>query len=134
MSDVQNWDPTLYTLGQTHRDLLNLVVANTTDNQLQLTLEQLDSLRAIFLIDARTWTEFASDKKDAEVVSWIKLFTLCPEQYSGFDREDDSPVIALVRVLRLRGGYPTYLTAWIKQHSTNRFLPHGSLADRLSKN
>lgn len=134
MSDVQNWDPTLYTLGQKHRDLLNIVVARTTKHHLQLTPEQLDTLRVIFLIDARAWADFAVDKTDEELVSWIELFTLCPEQYSGFDRGANSPVIPLVRVLRHRGTYPPQLTKWIKQQSTNRFLPHGSLADRLSKN
>ncbi|MCY3540684.1 MAG: hypothetical protein F4X56_06650 [Gammaproteobacteria bacterium] len=133
MSDVQNWDPTLSTLGQTHRDLLNSLEIDTTDKQIQLTSEQLDILRVIFLIDARGWTEFAEDKNSAELICWIKLLSLVPEQYSGFDSGAKSPVISLVRVLRQRGGYPTYLTAWIKQHSTNRFLPYGSLTDRLSK-
>jgi hypothetical protein len=40
-------------------------------------------------------------------------------------------VIAIVRELRHRGSYPKELTAWIKAHTTNRFLPYGSLADRL---
>lgn len=134
MSDVQNWDPTSQTLSLTHRDLLNSLVVDTSVAQLQLTSEQLDTLRVLFLIDARGWTEFASDKEDAELVHWIKLLSLIPEQHSGFNSGANSPVIPLVRVLRQRGGYPTSLTVWIKQHSTNRFLPHGSLADRLSKN
>ncbi len=134
MSDVQSWDPTLHTLNQTHRDLLNSVVVDTTVKQLQLTSEQLDALRSISLIDAREWTEFATNIEDAELVHWIKILSLVPEQHSGFSCGAKSPVIPLVRVLRKRGGYPTYLTAWIKQHSSNRFLPYGSLADRLSKN
>jgi len=134
VSDVQSWDPTSHTLSQTHRDLLNSVVVDTADNQLVLTSEQLDTLRVIFLINAREWTEFATDIEDAELIHWIKLLSLVPEQHSGFDRGANSPVIPLVRVLRQRGGYPTYLTPWIKRHSKNRFLPHGSLADRLSKN
>ena len=121
MSDVQSWDPTTHKLIQPHRDLLNSVVVDTAVNQLVLTSEQLDTLRVIFLIDAREWTEFATDVEDAELIHWIKLLSLVPEQYPGFDGGANSPVIPLVRVLRQRGGYPKYLTPWIKQHSKNRF-------------
>lgn len=131
MSDVQDWNPTLHTLGGTHRKLLNSVASAITDETLHLTAEQLELLKALFLIGTSSWTKFAQDKDDEELVSWIQVLTLCPEQYSGFDHGARSPVITLARVLRQRGTYPATLSAWIKQHSTNRFLPHGSIADRL---
>jgi hypothetical protein len=49
----------------------------------------------------------------------------------GFETGPKSPVIALARALRKRGEYPDDLTAWIKVNTDNRFLPHGSLMDRL---
>ena len=134
MSNVQSWVPSKHTLSQTHRDLLNAVVVDDpTVKQLQLTTEQLDTLKDITFIDANEWAEFATAVADEELVHWIKLLSLIPEQHPGFNSGASSPVIPLVRVLRQRGGYPTSLTAWIKQHSTNRFLPYGSLADRLAK-
>ena len=42
-----------------------------------------------------------------------------------------SPVIALAAELRRRHAYPDDFTAWIKAHSSNRFLPHGNLMDKL---
>ena len=42
-----------------------------------------------------------------------------------------SPVIPLVAELKRRGRYPRELTGWIKANTTNRFLPYGSLLDRL---
>ena len=37
----------------------------------------------------------------------------------------------MVRELKRRGRFEVALTTWIKANSTNRFLPHGSLMDRL---
>ena len=42
-----------------------------------------------------------------------------------------APVIPLVAELKRRGDYPNDLTAWIKANTDNRFLPYGSLMDRL---
>lgn len=131
MSDVRDWDPSLLTLSQTHRELLNTVASEITGDTIHLTTAELETLRGLFLIGSHSWTNFAQDKDAEELVNWIKVLTLCPEQYSGIEHGARSPVIALVRVLRQRSAYPATLTAWIKQHSTNRFLPHGSVADRL---
>lgn len=131
MSDVHDWDPTLHSLSQTHRELLNTVASAVSGDTLHVTEEQLETLRSLFLIVSHSWTQFAQDKSNDELVSWIKVLTLCPEQYSGFEHGARSPVITLARVLRQRAAYPETLTAWIKLHSTNKFLPHGSIADRL---
>lgn len=131
MSDVHDWDPASHTLGRVHRELLNHVASEIEDEKLRLEPRQLDTLRSLYLINAPTWTEFAADKSDEELNNWIKVLTLCPEQYSGFAVEARSPVIPIVRALRQRGTYSTKLNNWIKTNSSNRFLPHGSLADRL---
>ncbi len=132
MSGVDNWDPASQTLGQSHRELLNEVATTVKDRTLHLERGQLDSLRALYLITAQTWLEFAADKTDEELFNWIKVLTLCPEQYPGFADGARSPVIPLVRVLRQRDAFTTTINRWIKEHTTNRFLPHGSLTDRLS--
>jgi len=49
----------------------------------------------------------------------------------GFELGARSPVIALVRLLKQRGEYPDDLTGWVKANTDNRFLPYGSLLDRL---
>jgi hypothetical protein len=68
---------------------------------------------------------------DAQLVQLTKFFTLAEMQLPGWEALARSPVIPIVAELRRRGCYPGDLTAWIKAHTTNRFLPYGSLLDRL---
>ena len=42
-----------------------------------------------------------------------------------------SAVVPLVRALKQRKAYDKALTGWIKANTDNKFLPHGSLMDRL---
>jgi hypothetical protein len=39
--------------------------------------------------------------------------------------------VPLVALLKSRAAYPSELTRWIKTNTSNRFLPYGSLMDRL---
>lgn len=77
------------------------------------------------------WAEAVTELDVDCVVGLIRFFTLAEESISGWQAGSKSPVIALVRALKGRDAYPAELTTWIKAHSTNRFLPHGSLMDRL---
>jgi hypothetical protein len=61
----------------------------------------------------------------------VKIFTLGEMTFPGWIAEDKSAVIPLVKALKATGGYDKTLTRWIKAHTSNKFLPHGNLADRL---
>ena len=78
------------------------------------------------------WESAAKAADAGEVVQWIRFFTLAEAKFAGFEAGAQSPVVALARALRRRGEYPPDLTRWIKANTANRFLPHGSLADRLN--
>ena len=78
------------------------------------------------------WEAAAEGADAGEVVAWIRFLTLAEAQLPGFEAGAKSPVVPLARALRRRGEYPADLTRWIKAHTTNRFLPHGSLMDRLN--
>ena len=80
---------------------------------------------------ASVWEATAEGADAGEIVAWIRFFTLAEAQLPGFEAGAKSPVVPLARVLRRRGEYPADLTRWIKAHTANRFLPHGSLMDRL---
>ena len=67
------------------------------------------------------------------LVGWLRVLTLAEEAVPGCDAGAKSPVIQIARLLRERGAYPEDLTPWIKSVSKNRFLPYGSLADRLGQ-
>lgn len=77
------------------------------------------------------WGAAADTLSDEDVVALIRLFTLAESQLTGWEAGEQSPVIPLARELKRRGSYPADLTAWIKANSDNRFLPYGSLMDRL---
>ena len=73
------------------------------------------------------------DALDAEELDALaRLFTVI-EQEPGLEAGAKSPVIALCRRLRRHLDADAFaeLIRWIRVHSDNRFLPHGSLQDRL---
>ena len=72
-------------------------------------------------------------RESARLTGWLKALVLAEESIPGCDAGAKSPAIQLARLLRERGDYPGELTAWIKSVSSNRFLPYGSLADRLRR-
>ena len=76
------------------------------------------------------WAAAAESLASEELVALIHLFTVA-ESLPGWEAGARSPVILLAAELKKRGEYPLPLTAWIKSHTDNRFLPYGSLLDRL---
>lgn len=83
------------------------------------------------LVDSEAWRSFVESESDASIVGWIKVLTLIERDYSGFEAGSRSPVLTLISVLKAREALPADLFVWIKSHTENRFLPYGSLADRL---
>ena len=83
--------------------------------------------------DPSRWESVADGADAGEIVAWIRFFTLAEAKLAGFEAGAKSPVVPLARALRRRGEYPADLTRWIKAHTSNRFLPHGSLMDRLNR-
>ena len=61
----------------------------------------------------------------------VKCFTVAEMRLPGWEAGAHSPVIAIVAELRRRKAHPKGLTAWIKAHTTNRFLAARELLDRL---
>ena len=61
-----------------------------------------------------------------ELVALVRLFTLVENRVPGWDAGKDSPVIALVKLLRARDGFEPELRKWIKANTDNRYLPYGS--------
>lgn len=77
------------------------------------------------------WSTIAEPMEDSAIIDLIKLFTLAESRLSGWESGAKSPVVALAALLRRRDAYPKGLTSWIKANTSNRFLPYGSLMDRL---
>lgn len=127
-AEVGAWEPPAE-LGDRHA--LALDGANTTGDVLDLDEESQACLREVAHGSADEWSDFFADRSSGRLVAWLRVLTLAEETIPGCETGAKSPVIVLARLLRERGDYPTDLTAWIKSVSTNRFLPYGSLMDRL---
>ena len=77
------------------------------------------------------WRALAAGLSDVDLEVLVRLFTLGEGRFPAWESGARSPVIPLVAEMKARGTYPKTLTAWIKAHTGNRFLPYGSLMDRL---
>ncbi|MCY3884599.1 MAG: hypothetical protein OXG24_06725 [Gammaproteobacteria bacterium] len=131
MTHVEEWDPSAASLTEEHRRILTEAARQLDAGNLCLKLADQAKLKSVLFLGFSSWEKFVRADDSKTVVAWIKVLTSCEEKYSGFECGSKSPVISLARVLRKRGTYPSELSNWIKEHSNNRFLPHGSLMDRL---
>ena len=77
------------------------------------------------------WGTPCTNLADDDAIALIKLYTLAEGQFPSWQAGAKSPVIPLVAELKRRGSFPDDLTRWIKSNTENRFLPYGSLMDRL---
>jgi hypothetical protein len=85
----------------------------------------------VMRLEADHWIPVLAPLDDASLVNLVRFFTVAEMELSGWEGGDRSPVIHIVKILRERGSYPEDLTRWIKARTDNRFLPYGSLLDRL---
>lgn len=119
--------------GLTATDVARLVAASAQQEAEAFGLSELEVVRLGPLARSRAynWTQLAEQSEPAVMVALIRLLVLAEQRFPAWEAGADSPVIPLARALKQRGTYPADLTAWIRANSRNRFLPYGSLMDRL---
>lgn len=76
------------------------------------------------------WSAAAANLNTEQLARLVRLLTLA-EVLPGWEAKERSPVIVLMAELRSRSAVPSDLGPWIRSHTENRFLPWGSLLDRL---
>ena len=130
MSDVGAWEPAAK-LGVSHAQALDVAAAEVAEAALAVDDAVAARLRQVFFATPDERAALFDDEPSPRLVGWARALTLAEETIPGCEGGAKSPVIALARLLRSRGDYPPDLTAWIKRVSSNRFLPYGSLMDRL---
>src|SRR5262245_56007313 len=130
---VEVWQPDVRGVTLNDATLARLVRAADSIDQpdFGLTPDEVVNFAALMRQPASEWTLLLSDQSDATLVQLVRFFTLAEMQLAGWEAHARSPVIPIVAELRRRKRYPNELTAWIKAHTNNRFLPYGSLLDRL---
>ena len=124
-AEVGAWEPAA-PLGADHAQALD---AATED----LAAADADCLRQIVSASAEDWAQLFGARDSQRLIGWLQALVLAEESIPGCDAGAKSPAIYIARRLRERGDYPADLTAWIRSVSHNRFLPYGSLMDRLSR-
>ena len=131
MADVGVWQP--HGAAIDARTLARLAdAADYLDHAtLGLSADEVRELAAMMKHPREQWPPLFANESDARLIRLAKFFTVAEMRLPGWEAGAHSPVIAIVTELRRRKAYPKELTGWIKAHTTNRFLPHGSLLDRL---
>lgn len=130
---VESFDPGANAPALTRDVVAELLEAaeRLEENDFGLTESRVAELAGLARNDHRAdWAAMASSLDTGDIVALIRLFTLA-ERLPGWDAGPRSPVIALAAELKGRDAYPADLTRWIRANSDNRFLPYGSLLDRL---
>ena len=130
MSEVGAWEPAVE-LGEVHARALDEAAAGVADQALTVDEANAERLRQVVNAAAGARAALFADQNSVRLLGWLRALTLAEETVPGCEAGAKSPVIGLARLLRERGDYPADLTAWIKAVSSNRFLPYGSLLDRL---
>lgn len=133
---VDSWDPKLQQTGSgasISDATLSLFIRISQQEQLGqlaevLTAEEQQRHASLMTLPQVIWEQAAGALPDREIYDLIRFFTMAEMQLSGWEAGDKSPVIWLNKILKARGkplGKEQIL--WIKQHTRNRFLPHGPL-------
>lgn len=130
---VEPFDPGALTLKLSEAviDELLAAAARLDEPGFGLSRERISALSAIARHDAASdWAVAAKPLATERLIQLVRLYTLA-ETLPGWEAGARSPVIALVRELKQRDEFPAELNTWIRANTDNRFLPYGSLMDRL---
>ena len=95
-----------------------------------LSPDDIDRLAGVAHADRVDWQAAAGELDGPELIALVRLYTLAEGRFLSWKAGANSPVVVLAKALRDRGAWPADLTAWIKRHSDNKFLPYGSLLAR----
>lgn len=108
------------------RDFVRIMEA-TDSEQLDaaLSAEEIEANAPLMRLETSAW-QVAEELETAELEALIRFFTLAEMQLPGWDGGKNSPVIALVALLKRRDAFTPELRKWIKANTDNRYLPYGS--------
>ena len=128
---VQTFDPSSRVVpNEAHLARLQRASAQLDTPNFGLSEREIAKLAPLMRCALSEWTTLAGGLDTTRLVDLIRLFTLA-EALPGWQARERSPVIAFMAELRARNAVPEDLGAWIRAHSDNRFLPWGSLLDKL---
>ena len=129
---VGAWDPAEQIAELSDSILAELLAAADCLDQedFGLSAAAVNRLAATARLGTEAW-QAAAALGDEQLIRLVRLYTLAEGRFPEWQAGSASPVIDLCRLLRRRRAWPADLTDWIKVRTDNKFLPYGSLADRL---
>lgn len=132
LSVVHTFDPNVRATPDARR-IKRLLAASADLDQpnFGFSVEEVEELAPLMRCHKDEWSAAAANLNDEELVRLVRLLTLA-EALPGWQARERSPVIVLMAELRARNAAPAELGPWIRSSSENRFLPWGSLLDRVS--
>ena len=128
-SEVGTWQPAPDEIGDAHLQALER--AAHADDAFDVSEPDATLLREVMAANLDHWRELVESASSEALLKWLRATVLAEARLTGCERGAKSPAILIARTLRDRNAYPKDITAWIRSISTNRFLPYGSLLDRL---
>jgi hypothetical protein len=130
---VGTWqpDPAPLELNAALLDRIVRISDHLEEPTLGLSPDEVQRYSVLMRREPAEWQEAIAGRSDEDLIAMIRFFTVAEMRLPGWKAGARSPVIPLVRELRARGAYAPELTRWIRGVSDNRFLPYGSLLDRL---
>ena len=131
MVDVGVWQPEDVPLDAVTLVRLSDAADSLEKPDLGFSEHEIANWGSLMKLPADVWLPLLAIESAERLIRIAKTLTVAEMRLPGWEAGARSPVIAIVRELRRRNGYPKELTTWFKAHTTNRFLPYGSLADRL---
>lgn len=131
---IENWQPASEPSTVNIQDLqLEEFIALGHEDEVEshtqnLTPEQIKKLHLSIKQTRQFWMQAAKEISTQELHHLIRFFTLAEEHNSELQCGNDSPVIAFNKTLKKRDrALDKNFLLWIKEHSSNRFLPNGSI-------
>lgn len=130
------WEPSgeeIKTTAEIDVNALPLLIGLSENNQLSaignhLSNDQINQYRPWMKVDTQKWQAAVATLNSEQITHLIRFFTLAEMQLEGWEAGNDSPVIALNKVLKKRGDrLDKTMLMWIRQNSNNRFIPNGAL-------
>ncbi|NRB41258.1 MAG: hypothetical protein HRU20_22760 [Pseudomonadales bacterium] len=131
---IASWQPDSekQTLALTDDDLQNFIALGAEDDVEKSTQnisdDDLKTLQPLMSQPRKLWMTLADTLSIQDLHNLIRFFTLVEANNSSLEAGNDSPVIAFNKCLRKRGhALDKEFLLWIKQHSSNQFIPNGSV-------
>lgn len=130
---VGTWNPSAQITELSNAILQELLVAagHSSEREFGLSPTDIERLAGAAHSNRMDWQTATQHLGDGDLVALVRFFTLAEARFDSWQAGANSPVIVMARALRERGAWPADLTAWIKRHTDNKFLPYGSLLQRL---